>query len=106
MWKPTTRQITRTNDVQLGQRRRFDPAPMEDAPAQLAQRSQWGEAKTEIPAFPTAISTAGVSQAQLDNYAIQLHLEEISGELRLKDFVPPLPFINSGAKISIGGKAE
>ena len=59
MWKPATRQITGTNDglfdqnrcsltlikislflVPLGQRRRFGPAPTEDAPApQLAQPS-------------------------------------------------------------------
>jgi len=61
MWKPATRQITGTNDglyfskifqvdvvteinfsfsVPLGQRRRFGPAPAEDAPApQLAQPS-------------------------------------------------------------------
>ncbi|CAA7266928.1 unnamed protein product [Cyclocybe aegerita] len=145
MWKPATRQITGTNDVPLGQRRRFGPAPVEDAPApQLAQpspsaypraqvqddspgkrgrddslatgdpkasfstneglskffldfdpnaprkrRSRWGEAKTEIPGLPTAISAAGVSQAQLDNYAIHLRLEEINRKLRLNDFVPP-----------------
>ncbi|KAJ3512878.1 hypothetical protein NLJ89_g3259 [Agrocybe chaxingu] len=130
MWKPATRQITGTNDVPLGQRRRFGPAPAEDAPApQLAQpspsaypraqvqddspgkrgrddspatgdpkvdpnaprkrRSRWGEAKTEIPGLPTAISAAGVSQAQLDNYAIHLRLEEINRKLRLNDFVPP-----------------
>lgn len=59
MWKPATRQITGTNDgqyisltfhrsdlfltrcvVPLGQRRRFGPAPADDAPApQLAQPS-------------------------------------------------------------------
>ncbi|PPR02611.1 hypothetical protein CVT24_002182 [Panaeolus cyanescens] len=129
MWKPATRQITGTNDVPLGQRRRFGPAPTEEAPApQLAQpspsayprphayddspkrgrddspahgdskvdanaprkrRSRWGEAKTEIPGLPTAISAAGVSQAQLDNYAIHLRLEEINRKLRLNDFIPP-----------------
>ncbi|KAF8907330.1 splicing factor SF1 [Gymnopilus junonius] len=129
MWKPATRQITGTNDVPLGQRRRFGPAPADDAPApQLAQpspsvypksynqeespkrsrdespvngesrvdpnaprkrRSRWGEAKTEIPGLPTAISAAGVSQAQLDNYAIHLRLEEINRKLRLNDFIPP-----------------
>ncbi|TFK72965.1 splicing factor SF1 [Pluteus cervinus] len=131
MWKPATRQITGTNDVPLGQRRRFGPAPVEEtAPPQLAQpspsayprqhnqdhespgkrsrdespsngdpkvdpnaprkrRSRWGEAKTEIPGLPTAISAAGVSQAQLDNYAIHLRLEEINRKLRLNDFIPP-----------------
>ncbi|KAH7911352.1 hypothetical protein BJ138DRAFT_1006810, partial [Hygrophoropsis aurantiaca] len=39
--------------------------------------------------LPTAISAAGVSQAQLDNYAIHLRLEEINRKLRLNDFVPP-----------------
>ncbi|KAA1467332.1 hypothetical protein DENSPDRAFT_236856 [Dentipellis sp. KUC8613] len=128
MWRPATRQITGTNDVPLGNRRRFGPAPVEEtAPPQLAQpspsayprprdddrgrkeespsssgtpvpadangprkrRSRWGEAKTEIPGLPTAISATGVSQAQLDNYAIHLRLEEINRKLRLNDFVPP-----------------
>ncbi|KAG7089844.1 hypothetical protein E1B28_011489 [Marasmius oreades] len=129
MWRPATRQITGTNDVPLGQRRRFGPAPAEDAaPPQLAQlspsayprqhdietpgkrgreespangdpkidsnaprkrRSRWGDVKTEIPGLPTAISAAGVSQAQLDNYAIHLRLEEINRKLRLNDYVPP-----------------
>ncbi|KAJ8072846.1 hypothetical protein AAF712_005029 [Marasmius tenuissimus] len=129
MWRPATRQITGTNDVPLGQRRRFGPAPTEDsAPPQLAQpspssyprqtdnemsakrgreespsngdpkidpnaprkrRSRWGDVKTEIPGLPTAISAAGVSQAQLDNYAIHLRLEEINRKLRLNDYVPP-----------------
>ncbi|KAF6757203.1 splicing factor SF1 [Ephemerocybe angulata] len=40
MWKPATRQITGTNDVPLGTRRRFGPAPAEDNHApQLAQPS-------------------------------------------------------------------
>ncbi|KAF9532580.1 hypothetical protein CPB83DRAFT_628023 [Crepidotus variabilis] len=40
MWKPATRQLTGTNDVPLGNRRRFGPAPTEDTPApQLAQPS-------------------------------------------------------------------
>ncbi|KAK0235803.1 hypothetical protein EDD85DRAFT_838151 [Armillaria nabsnona] len=129
MWRPATRQITGTNEVPLGQRRRFGPAPSEEAaPPQLAQpspsayprphqdhdspgkrgrdetpagdprvdpnaprkrRSRWGEVKTEIPGLPTAISAAGVSQAQLDNYAIHLRLEEINRKLRLNDFIPP-----------------
>jgi len=40
MWRPATKQITGTNEVPLGQRRRFGPAPTEDAaPPQLAQPS-------------------------------------------------------------------
>ncbi|KAH8118131.1 hypothetical protein DFH11DRAFT_1503885 [Phellopilus nigrolimitatus] len=129
MWRPATRQITGTNEVPLGNRRRFGPAPVgATAPPQLAQpspsayprpqpqrddseersreespvisaladpnaprkrRSRWGEAKTELPGLPTAISANGVSQAQLDNYAIHLRLEEINGKLRLNDFIPP-----------------
>ncbi|KAI6155579.1 hypothetical protein BKA82DRAFT_118562, partial [Pisolithus tinctorius] len=50
---------------------------------------RWGETKTEIPGLPTAICAAGVSQAQLDNYAIHLRLEEINRKLRLNDFIPP-----------------
>ncbi|CAK5268623.1 unnamed protein product [Mycena citricolor] len=125
MWRPATRQITGTNDVPLGNRRRFGPAPSEESlPPQLAQpspsayprpqespkrgrddtpsndpkvdpnaprkrRSRWGDASTEIPGLPTAISATGVSQAQLDNYAIHLRLEEINRKLRLNDYVPP-----------------
>ncbi|KAJ7056606.1 hypothetical protein C8F01DRAFT_1372599 [Mycena amicta] len=127
MWRPATRQITGTNDVPLGSRRRFGPAPAEEAaPPQLAQpspsayprqpadspgrrgrdespandpradpnaprkrRSRWGDASTEIPGLPTAISATGVSQTQLDNYAIHLRLEEINRKLRLNDYIPP-----------------
>src|SRR5258706_4111038 len=55
------------------------------------RRSRWGEAssKAELPGLPTAISSQGISQAQLDNYAIQLRLEEINRKLRLNDYVPP-----------------
>lgn len=60
-----------------------------DPNAPRKRRSRWGDAKTEIPGLPTAISAAGVSQAQLDNYAIHLRLEEINRKLRLNDFVPP-----------------
>jgi hypothetical protein len=54
------------------------------------RRSRWGEAsqKVELPGLPTAISSANISQAQLDNYAIQLRLEEINRKLRLNDYVP------------------
>ncbi|KAJ3538680.1 hypothetical protein NMY22_g5063 [Coprinellus aureogranulatus] len=63
--------------------------PKVDPNAPRKRRSRWGEAKTEIPGLPTAISAAGVSQAQLDNYAIHLRLEEINRKLRLNDYVPP-----------------
>ncbi|CAL1716829.1 unnamed protein product [Somion occarium] len=130
MWRPATREVTGTNEIPLGNRRRFGPAPVgETAPPQLAQpspsayprpqvasdressqgsrnespapnasadpnaprkrRSRWGDAKTEIPGLPTAISANGVSQAHLDNYAIHLRLEEINRKLRLNDFIPP-----------------
>ncbi|KAJ7737152.1 hypothetical protein DFH07DRAFT_842363 [Mycena maculata] len=40
MWRPATSQLTGTNDVPLGQRRRFGPAPTEAAaPPKLAQPS-------------------------------------------------------------------
>ncbi|KAI0346582.1 hypothetical protein BDW22DRAFT_1369218 [Trametopsis cervina] len=130
MWRVATREVTGTNEIPLGNRRRFGPAPVEEsAPPQLAQpspsayprappteressrqtreesptsnsatpdpnaprkrRSRWGDAKTEIPGLPTAISANGVSQAHLDNYAIHLRLEEINRKLRLNDFIPP-----------------
>ncbi|OBZ72221.1 Branchpoint-bridging protein, partial [Grifola frondosa] len=60
-----------------------------DPNAPRKRRSRWGDAKTEIPGLPTAISANGVSQAHLDNYAIHLRLEEINRKLRLNDFVPP-----------------
>lgn len=60
-----------------------------DPNAPRKRRSRWGDAKTDIPGLPTAISAAGVSQAQLDNYAIHLRLEEINRKLRLNDFIPP-----------------
>lgn len=63
--------------------------PPVDPNAPRKRRSRWGEAKTEIPGLPTAISAAGVSQVQLDNYAIHLRLEEINRKLRLNDFIPP-----------------
>jgi splicing factor 1 len=43
----------------------------------------------DIPGLPTAINASGVSQAQLDSYAIHLRLEEINRKLRLNDFIPP-----------------
>ncbi|KZP31854.1 hypothetical protein FIBSPDRAFT_849363 [Athelia psychrophila] len=67
-----------------------DESPIAADPnAPRKRRSRWGDAKTDIPGLPTAISATGVSQAQLDNYAIHLRLEEINRKLRLNDFVPP-----------------
>lgn len=54
------------------------------------KRSRWGDAKTNtIPGLPTAISATGVFQAQLDNYAIYLRLEEINRQLRLNGLCHP-----------------
>ncbi|KAI1797291.1 hypothetical protein LXA43DRAFT_983661 [Ganoderma leucocontextum] len=40
MWRPATREVTGTNETPLGNRRRFGPAPVEEAaPPQLAQVS-------------------------------------------------------------------
>ncbi|RDX57484.1 hypothetical protein K466DRAFT_477598 [Polyporus arcularius HHB13444] len=40
MWRPATREVTGTNEIPLGNRRRFGPAPVEEsAPPQLAQPS-------------------------------------------------------------------
>jgi splicing factor 1 len=63
--------------------------PFRAADLSRKKRSRWGDAKADIPGLPTAISAAGVSQAQLDNYAIHLRLEEINRKLRLNDFIPP-----------------
>ena len=63
--------------------------PFRAADLSRKKRSRWGDAKIDIPGLPTAISAAGVSQAQLDNYAIHLRLEEINRKLRLNDFIPP-----------------
>lgn len=65
------------------------PAYSADPNAPRKRRSRWGEAKTDIPGLPTAISANGVSQAHLDNYAIHLRLEEINRKLRMNDFIPP-----------------
>lgn len=60
-----------------------------DANTPRKRRSRWGDTKTEIPGLPTAISSTGISQAQLENYAIQHRLEEINRKLRLNDYIPP-----------------
>ncbi|KAG8719422.1 hypothetical protein FRC08_002897 [Ceratobasidium sp. 394] len=126
MWKPAGRAITGTNDIPLGNKRRFGPAVIEDAPkAEIAQaspssfprmpashdsdsgasspkpsatpdadttrkrKSRWGEAKTEAAGLPTAISSSGVSQRELDNYAIRIRLDEINRKLQTNSFIPP-----------------
>ncbi|KAI0032531.1 hypothetical protein K488DRAFT_78428 [Vararia minispora EC-137] len=61
-----------------------------DPNAPRKKRSRWGDAtKSEIPGLPSAINSQGISQAQLDNYAIHHRLEEINRKLRLNDYVPP-----------------
>ncbi|QRV75109.1 splicing factor SF1 [Ceratobasidium sp. AG-Ba] len=127
MWKPAGKAITGTNDIPLGNKRRFGPAVIEDAPkAEIAQaspaafprlstnrdsdsgssgslkppassesdatrkrKSRWGEAKNDPTGLPTAISSSGVSQRELDNYAIQIRLNEINRKLQTNSFIPP-----------------
>ncbi|KAF8339691.1 uncharacterized protein EI90DRAFT_3241746, partial [Cantharellus anzutake] len=61
-----------------------------DPNAPRKRRSRFGEAKVaEVPGLPTAVSSAGVSLRDLDNYAITMRLEEINRKLRLNDVVPP-----------------
>ena len=54
------------------------------------RRSRWGDAseRVEVPGLPVAL-TGKVSQAELDNYAIHVRLEEINRKLRTGDVVPP-----------------
>ncbi|KDN45670.1 hypothetical protein RSAG8_04754, partial [Rhizoctonia solani AG-8 WAC10335] len=124
MWKPAGRAITGTNDIPLGNKRRFGPAVIEDAPkAEIAQaspssfprtsagqdesghsprsaapsepdlprkrKSRWGDAKSEPVGLPTAISSSGVSQRELDNYAVKIRLDEINRKLQTNSFIPP-----------------
>ncbi|KAH7341728.1 hypothetical protein B0J17DRAFT_594477 [Rhizoctonia solani] len=126
MWKPIQRAITGTNDIPLGNKRRFGPAVIEDAPkAEIAQaspssfprssaaqdepgysprsaapseselprkrKSRWGDAKSEPVGLPTAISSSGVSQRELDNYAVKIRLDEINRKLQTNSFIPPEP---------------
>lgn len=51
------------------------------------RKSRWGDANDKIT-IPTAIG-ANVSAQELDKYAIQVRLDEISRKLRSGDFVPP-----------------
>ncbi|KAF8753515.1 Splicing factor 1 helix-hairpin domain [Rhizoctonia solani] len=124
MWKPAGRAITGTNDIPLGNKRRFGPAVIEDVPkAEIAQaspssfprssvvqdepgygptsatlsepdlprkrKSRWGDAKSEPVGLPTAISSSGVSQRELDNYAVKIRLDEINRKLQTNTFIPP-----------------
>ncbi|CDW98781.1 hypothetical protein [Sporisorium scitamineum] len=51
------------------------------------RKSRWGDAKDKLT-IPTAIG-ANVSAQELDKYAIQVRLDEISRKLRSGDFIPP-----------------
>lgn len=60
-----------------------------DPDAPRKRKSRWGEAKSEPVGLPTAISSSGVSQRELDNYAIQIRLDEINRKLQMNSFIPP-----------------
>ncbi|GAA5969128.1 hypothetical protein JCM3765_002187 [Sporobolomyces pararoseus] len=64
------------------------PPPQEDAvPGERKRKSRWGS-KTENAAMPVAI-TGGVQEKDLEAYALQLRLDEISRSLRTGQVVPP-----------------
>ncbi|KZO96577.1 hypothetical protein CALVIDRAFT_563661 [Calocera viscosa TUFC12733] len=115
-WRGNGRAITGTNDVPLGARRwgpKEEPKPeplsgesarpstlhliytntsqTQDPNAPRKRRSRWGDENTKaaIPGLPTAVSSTGVTAQDLDNYAIQVRLEEINRKLRLNDYIPP-----------------
>ncbi|KAJ1036100.1 hypothetical protein NDA18_000243 [Ustilago nuda] len=52
------------------------------------RKSRWGDANPTTSNIPTAIG-ANVSATDLDKYAIQVRLDEISRKLRSGDFIPP-----------------
>lgn len=52
------------------------------------RKSRWGDANPTTSTIPTAIG-ANVSATDLDKYAIQVRLDEISRKLRSGDFIPP-----------------
>jgi hypothetical protein len=60
-----------------------------DPNAPPKRKSRWGAATTAASGFPTAVSSTGLSVADLDKYAIQVRLEEINRKLRMNDFIPP-----------------
>ncbi|KAG9013969.1 hypothetical protein FRB93_000350 [Tulasnella sp. JGI-2019a] len=66
-----------------------DSASAADPNAAPKRKSRWGAAATEVAGLPTAVSSAGVSVADLDKYATQVRLEEINRKLRINDFIPP-----------------
>jgi splicing factor 1 len=103
--------ITGSNNIPLGNRRRFggepesdgtpdrdlkrgrDPEPRSDAdgPRRRKKRNRWGEASENKAAglmgLPTAILSSMTSE-QLEAYTLHLRIEEISQKLRIDDVVP------------------
>ncbi|KAG9082532.1 hypothetical protein FS749_006790, partial [Ceratobasidium sp. UAMH 11750] len=65
------------------------PSATLDADTTRKRKSRWGEAKTEAAGLPTAISSSGVSQRELDNYAVRIRLDEINRKLQTNSFIPP-----------------
>nr|CDI56842.1 probable MSL5-branch point bridging protein [Melanopsichium pennsylvanicum 4] len=63
-----------------------DPFPADGGPRK--RKSRWGDAPSSTPAIPTAISSS-VRPEDLDKYAIQVRLDEISTKLRTGQFIPP-----------------
>lgn len=106
--------ITGSNNIPLGNRRRFgadgegegdttpdrelkrgrDPEPRTNEPSgprQRKKRNRWGDASENKAAglinLPTAITSAMTSE-QLEAYTLHLRIEEISQKLRIDDVVP------------------
>lgn len=106
--------ITGSNNIPLGNRRRFgdddasaspggdrdrdlkrgrDPEPrsQNDGPRQRKKRNRWGDASENKAAglmgLPTAILSTMTSE-QLEAYTLHLRIEEISQKLRIDDVVP------------------
>lgn len=103
--------ITGSNNIPLGNRRRFggdeddgatpdrdlkrgrDPEPRTESsgPRQRKKRNRWGDASENKAAglinLPTAI-TASMTSEQLEAYTLHLRIEEISQKLRIDDVVP------------------
>lgn len=53
------------------------------------RRSRWGDEKVNIGGIATAITSTGVSHAELDKYANLVRLEEITQRLARGNIVPP-----------------
>jgi splicing factor 1 len=108
--------ITGSNNIPLGNRRRFGgddeaggynpSAPAEglselkrgrsperaaDGPRQRKKRNRWGDASENKAAglmgLPTAIYSAMTTE-QLDAYTLHLRIEEITQKLKINDVVP------------------